>query len=176
MSLVDGILTQELDAAKLARHVLDSLDEVRTKVDPETGDLIALMAEGISLGDIAGLGERHREALFQLGCDLMVCCDFKQAETIFLMLALVDPLEARAYYGAGMAMQAAGNLRGAAQLFIQFLALDATNPEGYRRLGECLSDAGELEEAQSAFAAAEALSSRSPRNEATQGKSSRQTS
>jgi len=120
---------------------------------------MTLMVEGLSLGDIEGLSVHHKEALFQLGCKLMLCNEAEQAESIFIALSLLDPLEARAYYGAGIAMKAQGKLSGAAQLFMQFLSLDATNPDGYLRLGECLVAAGELEEARSAFLAAEALAS-----------------
>jgi len=158
MSILDRIFIEEIDSVELAETVRRSIEELRT-IHPEAGELMALISEGLTLGDIAGFGDQHKEALFQLGCRLMLCNEIEQAETIFVMLSLLDPLEARAHYGAGVAMKARGKLPGAAQFFMQFLALDATNPVGYLRLGECLVAAGEIEEARSAFAAAEALAS-----------------
>lgn len=157
MSILDGFSTVSPKPEILAETIRRGIDAARRTMSPDAGELLALMAEGLTLAEITGIGEPHREALFQLGCRLMICDAPDQAEAIFLMLTLLDPLEARAHYGAGMAMQARGNLQGAAQCFLQFLTLDATNPDGYLRLGECLMEAGEIGNARDAFLCARTL-------------------
>jgi len=176
MSILDGLYAEGIDPAVLADKVRRGIDLARRNMPPEAGELLSLLAEGVSLADIAGLGEQHKEALFQLGCRLMVCDEVGQAEAIFTTLSLLDPLEARAHYGAGVARQVKGDVEGAAQSFLLFLALDATDPNGYLRLGECLTAAGEFDEAQSAFQVAVKLAENGHGSQATIDEATRQIS
>lgn len=157
MSILDGFYAQETGAEELLASLKHHIDTASSEIGGDAADLLAAVAEGFSFADIMGFGEDHKEALFQFGCRFMVTNNLDQAERIFVMLALLDPLEARAPYGLGIIAQTRKELHKAAQFFMQFIILDATNPKGYLRLGECLLAANEHQEAESAFLTAKKL-------------------
>lgn len=157
MSILDGFYSKDFNAEQFSTELQNNAHALLSQIEGEPKKILAEMLDGASLSDIIGFGKEPKEALLQLGCQLMESNELEQAGNIFFTLAILDPLEERAYYGVGVVEQMRGNLQKAAQFYMQFLVLDATNPQGYLRLGECLVRANELGEARSAYLMAKQL-------------------
>lgn len=154
MSILDGAFNDTKTMHGAMEFAQAVLDRATPQLDEKTRHIIALTADGSSLGDALGITKEQRSALYDLGSRLLQVGETQKAFDVLMRLNQLDPLDERAYYGLGVACQTQGELQKAAKMYVMFLALDATNPLGYLRLGECLLQAREYAEAYASFEAA----------------------
>lgn len=153
MSILDGLPSSPLEATGALALVAPMLEQVLNELalSPKEQSVLELLRKGLSLGDICGVTEQERDALFLQGYRLIQIGQIAKARDTFLTLFQLEPLDARVLYALASTFQLEGDVSKAAKLYIYFLALDATNPEGYLRLGECFLAAKEYDNAYNCF-------------------------
>lgn len=153
MSILDGmpIVQNEIDSSSEIGARIAQQFFANAKFSEKQQEVLDLVKEGIFLGEIMGITQDHKDALFAYGIQLIQLGDRKKARDVLLQLYIFDPLDARAIYGLATSYQLDGQFAGAAQLYVQYIALEATNPEGHLRLGECFLAAKEYDNARDCF-------------------------
>lgn len=153
-------LAQDLEKGITA--MMQALAEVGLDKDPT---LLAVL-DGQTIAQAKGLTRADLETIYAFGFRCITTGDVDRAETIFMQLCLIDPLEAKNHYCLGVVRQMKQQWDVAIDDFARFCALDATNPDGYLRIGECLTAKGDRAQARDVFEVAllEARKGHGPKN------------
>jgi tetratricopeptide (TPR) repeat protein len=147
MSILDNHPLLNIDPENATNYANLFIDEVLASVGIENKHILDAVRSGATPAAALGLEQRHIEALYQQGYDLLAVGDTEKARSVLTMLIQLDPSEERAIYALAAAYQIEGRFDTAAQIYTTFITMDATNPDGYLRLGECLEALGETENA-----------------------------
>jgi tetratricopeptide (TPR) repeat protein len=118
---------------------------------PRVNDILELMREGLSLGDVLGIKKEHRDALLTQALGLIKVGEIDKARDALVMLYQLEPMDERSSYALASTYQLQGDFETAGKLYVLFIALDATNPEGHLRLAECFLGAKEFKNAIDTF-------------------------
>lgn len=164
MGILDGMISSKAEMERSGEYAASILQATMSKLKftPKTQSVIDLMKEGMSLGDILGVSQQQRDALFVQAVHFMQHREVQKARDILTQLYQFDPLAARTIYALAGTYQMESDFKSAGKLYVSFLALDATNPDGLLRLGECFLGAKEFKEAVSAFEMAGIAAKRDP--------------
>lgn len=147
MSILDSHPLLKIDVKSAAESTPAFLDAVMKSLDLEDTPYYQAIRSGATPAAALGLDQRHVEALYQQGYDLLAVGNIEKARAVLTTLIQLDPSEERGVYALAATYQMEGRFDVAAQIYTTFITMDATNPDGYLRLGECLEALGETENA-----------------------------
>jgi tetratricopeptide (TPR) repeat protein len=147
MSILDSHPFLKIDMDAATRSLPEILDAVMESLEIEDTPYIQAVRSGATPAAALGLEQRHIEALYQQGYDLLAVGELAKARAVLTTLLQLDPSEERAVYALAATYQLEGRFDVAAQIYTTFITMDATNPDGFLRLGECLEAIGEIENA-----------------------------
>lgn len=162
VSILDGMPSSAEDLLGARHYAAAFIELYRGRLDaqltPRVRHVLDLMGQGVSLGQIAGIETKERDAILLQACRLLQSGDARKARDLLIPLFRLEPLDARVVYVIAATCQSTGDIATAGKIYVHFLALDATNVEGYLRLAECFLAAGEAENAADMFTVAISLS------------------
>lgn len=147
MSILESHPLLKIDMESAAKSVPMFLDAVMKSLELEDTPYYQAVRAGATPAAALGLDQRHIEALYQQGYDLLAVGDIEKSRGVLTTLLQLDPSEERGVYALAATYQMEGRFDVAAQIYTTFITMDATNPDGYLRLGECLDALGETENA-----------------------------
>jgi tetratricopeptide (TPR) repeat protein len=151
MSILDGIAEQTKRFESALEHAAVVTDCALELPEFKNNQIVELMKEGLSLGDIADIPVEQYDALFSAAGTLLASGNIAQARDMYWMLCRLQPLEERFTYGLAASYQLDGDMRSAGRLYTMYLALNATCIDGRLRLAECFFGAGEHQRALEMF-------------------------
>jgi len=121
--------------------------EVQVDDELTVDGILQSLINGATLGDIVGITQEQREALYTMGHFHCTQGRYKDAINFFRFLLFYDQWEIRAIFGLGCCLQMLGQFEQA-QLYLGLtVMMEPTNPASGVQFAECLLLSGKKAEA-----------------------------
>ena len=109
--------------------------------------LVQEMAEGTTLGDLKGLTKPELEAIYSVGYNMYRTGRTDDAEKVFKVLALLEPMSAKYLMALGAVRQVKRDFPGAVKAYALASFYDIEDPKPQYHAAECFLAMGDRENA-----------------------------
>lgn len=122
-------------------------------IDPSTKtlaiDILELLGKGVSYGELIGLEEKHKEAIYKVACIRYENNRYVEALKLFSLGSIQFQFEERFYFGSGSCAKMLKDYDLAIKNFIVVKMLDPENITAECEVAECLFLQGKTVDAKS---------------------------